>query len=194
MKVTLPAPLVALCGWPKSGKSEIAKILHENLGAQVVDDGRVLRDACKALYGLSESDVSTQEGKAATRQVCGRNFQHRQLLGDLGNLLERYYGEQIIPELTLARLRQEDPYLLNAPLYVFPSVRKTQGITYKAAGGIVVEVRRPGCGDSGNDFDRWDASLVDMVIDNDGSLEDLQLQVVTVANRLCRSILEFEPA
>jgi hypothetical protein len=158
---------VALCGFPKAGKTTLAEFLVERYGAKLVDDGAVLREACMALYKLRREDVYTQEGKAKTMEVCGRPFTHRQLCGDLGNLLEGFYGEQVIPELTFRRLEQR-----GQPFFVFPSVRKTQGITYKKHGGVVIAITRPGT-EAVNDFDRYDESLVDYWLKNDGSMGQL---------------------
>lgn len=165
--------LVALCGYPKAGKTTLAEFLVERYGAALIDDGAVLRDAARALYGLSQSDVYSQEGKAKTTEVCGKTFTHRQLCGDLGNLLEGFYGEQFVPEQTLRRLRSgRHVTTATGTFFVFPSVRKTQGITYHDHGGVVVGVRRPGTA-AESDFDRYDASLVDLWLDNDGTMGTL---------------------
>lgn len=162
--------LIGLCGAPKAGKTEVATMLESHYGANVVDDGLPLRQAAMKLYGLSHSDVFTQEGKARKIEVCGREFTVRQLLGDLGNLLEGFYGDQFMPERALARiaaLRAADP----TQRFVFPSVRKNQGLSYRQNGGIVVEVKRPGF-EPVNDFDHYDKSLVDYTIVNDGGPDD----------------------
>jgi len=62
---TMPK-LIALCGYPQAGKSKLQEIIATHWGATPQDDARILRDAAKVLYGLSEDDVSTQAGKART--------------------------------------------------------------------------------------------------------------------------------
>lgn len=164
---------VALCGAPGAGKSTVAERLAYHFGGVIVDDGLPLRQAAMKLYGLSWEDVSTQEGKAREVMVCGEIFTVRQLLGDLGNMLEAFYGDQFMPEraLALTKLRPD------APFYIFPSCRKNQGLTYRREGGFVVEVARPGH-QPVNDFDHYDRSLVNMCIFNNYGLQDLEDQVM----------------
>jgi tRNA uridine 5-carbamoylmethylation protein Kti12 len=183
--------LIALCGAPKAGKTTLAEFLERRYNAHLVDDGEVLRRAAMALYGLSWDDVTTQEGKAKRIELCGRTFDHRQLLGQLGNLLESHYGEQIIPELTLRALQRRfhaDTELWDHPFFVFPSVRKTQGLTYRERRGVVIEVRRPGHVPV-NDFDHYDTSLVNYTLDNAGDLRHFEAQ----AALLFEQTLGFAP-
>lgn len=158
---------VALCGAPKAGKNAVADLLIDRYGGHLIDDGAPLRHAAMALYGLSHDDVYTQAGKAREIQVCGKTFTVRQLLGDLGNLLEGFYGEQFMPERAISQI-EHNPRI---PFYIFSSVRKTQGLTYLKHGGIVVEVKRPGF-EPVHDFDHYDKSLVGYTIDNDGGPDD----------------------
>jgi hypothetical protein len=176
---TVRPRLVALCGYPKAGKTTLAEFLVERYGAALVDDGAVLREAAMALYGVARAEVYTQEGKARSLEVCGKSFTHRQLCGDLGNLLEGFYGEQFMPEQTLRRLQRDTRrgFVAQVPFFVFPSVRKTQGITYRKEGGIVIGVRRPGTS-AENDFDRYDESLVDHWLDNDSTMGKLIGQAI----------------
>lgn len=161
---------VALCGAPGSGKTSVAEFLALRYDAKIVDDGMVLRRACSVLYQTPLSDFVTQEGKTTLREVCkGVWKSNRQLLGDLGNMLESEHSEQFMPE---AAVRSCD-LTSSTPFFLFPSCRKTQGITYRTLGGIVIEVARPGYTIT-HDFDRWDRDLVTHRIDNCGDLEYLQ--------------------
>jgi hypothetical protein len=168
---------VALCGAPGAGKTTVADLWVERYGGELVDDGLPLRKAVMELYGLSWCDVSTQEGKASKLEVCGKTFTVRQLLGDMGNLLEGFYGQQFMPERALAQVDD------TVPLYVFPSCRKTQGITYLKHGGIVVEITRPGHVPV-NDFDHYDQSLVTYTLVNDGDLATLEERVTALFDRI----------
>lgn len=180
---------IALCGAPKAGKTTAAGIMCRRYGAELVDDGRVLREAAMTLHGLTGNDVYTQEGKARTKIVGGKPFTHRQLLGDLGNLLEGFYGEQFIPERALHPfVSTTRPAAEGPPFHVFASVRKTQGLSYKAAGGFVIEVLREGC-EAVNDFDRYDRDLVDHTLINHGSELDLEIQILRLFEWL-----GFEPS
>ncbi|CCG43265.1 hypothetical protein [Magnetospirillum molischianum] len=186
-------PYIALCGWPKSGKSEVAQILEEEFGAITVDDGRALRDAGIVLYGLTEWHVSTQEGKASFVEVCGQKVQVRQLLGDLGQMLEDRYGEQVVPEMALRQVKKMRELRSDTDLFVFPSVRKTQGLAYKRAGGVVVEVVRSGVQPSPYAFDRYDAGLVDYSIVNPAPLVVPPEQVEHWRRELRRIVTTFIP-
>jgi hypothetical protein len=62
--------------------------------------------------------------------------------------------------------------------YSFGSVRRDQGKVYKALGGAIIGVRRPGVGPSSFEFDRFDESLVDVWIDNDAGLKELREKVL----------------
>lgn len=181
---------VAICGFPETGKTTLAEFLVQRYGAELVDDGAVLREAAQVLFGASWQDVNTQEGKRSTRTVCGVDYTHRALLGDLGTMLEDKYGEQFIPERTIARLEaQPARETVKLPFHVFASVRKTQGITYHKNGGIVLEVLRPGTR-AVYDFDRYDRDLVDHSLLNNGDLPGLFRQ----AQALFEGRLGFQPA
>ncbi|MDX5370584.1 MAG: AAA family ATPase [Alphaproteobacteria bacterium] len=168
---------IALCGYPTSGKDEVAKILERRFNLTRVDDGRALRDVCKRLYGLSEWEVTTQEGKNGTVVVNGKTVQVRDLLGWTGKCLEERFGDGIVPEIAL-----RDAIESGRPgPFVFSSVRKTQGWTYKRTNrGLVVEVVRPGAGPSGYDFDEYDRGCVDLTVNNAGSLADLDMHVTAL--------------
>ena len=167
----LDARHVALCGHPRAGKSRLAELLVDEFGGVLVDDGAVLREAAPILLGYHADLAYTQEGKASTMSLGDRTETIRQGLGELGNYLEDRYGEFVMPIRAMERGQVAHP---KAPFYIYPSVRKNQGRAYKAAGGVVLQVNRPGCVASGNAFDVWNESLVDIQIDNSGSIEDLR--------------------
>ena len=174
---------VALCGAPQAGKSEVAQILCENYQAQIVDDGYPLRAAVSAVYGIPIEYTYSTEGKDKVFEVCGKPFTLRQLLGDLGNLLEGFYGEQFMPERALDFVQKGAIPTYQGfkrawgGFYIFPSVRKTQGHTYRKHGGLVVEITRPGYAPK-HDFDQYDPSFVTHTIRNDKTLFDLECRVV----------------
>ena len=179
MHTPLNPKFIALCGAPETGKTTVADYMAARYGGRVIDDGKVLREACRALYGLSHEDVYTQAGKARIKSVGGREFSHRQLLGDLGNLLEGFYGQQFMPERAIESIAPSD----TARFFLFPSCRKTQGITYRAQGGVVIELIRPDHFPI-NDFDQYDRSLVSHVLSNDRDLPALFYQVDFLMERV----------
>lgn len=172
---------VALVGHPKCGKSTFAEMLQDEYGAHVADDGAILRQAIPILTGIPAELCYSQEGKATVVRVGDRDEIVRQGLGELGNWLEARYGEDIIAIRTMQIALQDRP---DAPFYVYPSVRKSQGRAYRRAGGIVIQIDNPRAGPTGNAFDVWDESCVDLVVQNDGTVEDLCEQVRILPNLL----------
>ncbi|MER9176338.1 hypothetical protein NKH72_22420 [Mesorhizobium sp. M0955] len=181
--VKLPR-FVALCGNPKSGKSEVQKILDSLYGYEPVDDGHVLRQFAVEKLGLSWDDVQTQDGKAQFTEILGKNWQNRDILGTLGKQLEDMFGEHIMPFIATRQLP-------NAGRYSFGSVRKTQGHFFKDAGGVVIEIENPAAPPSPYAFDKFDGSVVDYVITNNAlalglpveeARADLRAKVITVMN------------
>ena len=163
---------VALCGAPESGKSTVADIMVRRYGAVLVDDGAPLRAAASAFWGLSHDDVHTQSGKARRRVVCGKSYTHRELLGHLATLLTSKFGAGLMAEIALESI----PPNSKVPLYVFGSVRTEQGAVYRARGGIVVEIARPGKRVV-HAFDAWNPDYVTHRLDNDGDLDALEAAV-----------------
>lgn len=167
--------LIALCGNPKAGKSEVQRILHQKFGIVPIDDGEVLREFAINYLNLYPEDVYTQEGKMRSTEILGVDWNHRKLLGDFGAVLEGMFGEHIMPFIATRNLA-------SSRMYSFGSVRKTQGEFYKNNNGVVIEVTRPGAEPSGYSFDTYDRSLIDLYINNDGDLVDLERKVGMIAS------------
>lgn len=173
---------VALSAWPHSGKDEVAKAFVRHANAELVDDGLPLRLAAPLLYGFDESLPFTQEGKATLVDTPNGQETVRVLLGDLGKQQEAKYGNGFMPFRALQMCAEVERRAM-VPCFVFPSVRRDQGAHYKRLrpGEVLhLEIRRPGVGDSGNDFDQWDAASVDHIIQNDGTLEQLDARVADI--------------
>lgn len=151
---------IGLCGNPKSGKSEVQRILNKFYQYIPIDDGEVLRQFAMKYLGLSESDVYTQEGKAEYTNILGKEWQNRDILGTLGKQLEDMFGEHIMPFISTRGLDGQG-------YYSFGSVRKTQGQFFLDNGGLVIEIVNPGAGPSPYDFDKYDSKLCQVRITND---------------------------
>ncbi len=161
MPKTLPK-IIALCGNPKSGKSLTGELLAAEFGYSIQDDGRFLRDIAIANFGLTEEDVTTQEGKAKKIVVNGAEMTVRELLGRLGDAFENEFGADVIPEIAVRRAQMTEN-----GRYLFPSVRREQGAYYKALGGVVIEIDSP-APPSPFKFDSYNKDHVDHVINNPG--------------------------
>lgn len=162
---------LAFCGVPKSGKSLAQEILLQNYNVQPVDDGAILREFAMKNLGASYNDVHTQEGKVSLAfwpngepMTDARNGEHltwRRVLGLLGNQLEAMFGKYVMPMTACARIAS-----LPGP-FSFGSVRRDQGRYYQDNGGIIIEIVNPLAQPTGNEFDEYDASIVDHRIIND---------------------------
>lgn len=166
---------VAICGWPGAGKSEVQKLLAEH-GYQPVDDGACVRDFAVRQLGLTLNQVSTPDGKREVIDIAGREWVSRKVLGELARVLEGLFGEYAMPWIATRSL--------GPGMYSFGSVRMRQAAFYKRLGGLVIGVRRAGVEPTGNVWDEFDESLVDIWIENNGSLDMLRLAVTTVMEDL----------
>jgi len=173
--VNLP-PFIALCGNPGAGKSEAQKILHNALGYVPVDDGRPLRNIARDYLGLTEAQVTTQEGKAETVTINGQEWVVRDVLGEIGNAFEEKFGGDVIPLMAMHASGMTRS--LSKERFSFGSVRRKQGWFYRARGGVVIEIRRAGTGPLEYAFDRFDRSAVDIVVQNDGTLEQFEQRLI----------------
>lgn len=162
--------IIALCGNPTAGKSEVQRILAEKYRYNPIDDGMVLRRFCVENLGLSWDDVMSQEGKKRSTEILGRVWVNRELLGEFGKALETMFGHNIMPYLAYRTIKP-------GARSCFGSVRREQGHFHKSRGALVVGVRRPDVGPSPYDFDQFDHSAVDVWLDNNGSIADLERAV-----------------
>lgn len=153
---------IALCGYPKAGKSEVQKIITQRYGLASVDDSRPLRDAAMHLYGLSEWHVSTQEGKSTLIRIGDEEVPVRKLMGDLGDYLETRDPFHF-PRLAVATCRARR----DSHAFVFASVRKNQPLFFRDTGeALIIEVTRQGCAPLAP-FDEYERSCIDFTIPNE---------------------------
>ena len=158
---------VALCGYPKVGKSEVQRIISQRYCVAALDDSAPLREAAKILYNLDEWHVATQEGKASIVVAGRKRMTVRKALGELGNYLEKN-DEFHLPRLAIQKALASDPN----GIHCFASVRKQQPVFFRDTGrAIVIEVTRDGC-KALEDFDDYDRSCLDFSIDNTIDLKD----------------------
>lgn len=174
---------IAVCGMPKSGKTAIAGILSSHFNYLPIDDGLILRRAAPIIFGFNDEYPYSQFGKSQSVDTPAGEQEVRKILGDLGNLLESHYGESMMPWAAMREAQKFVDKHLGAR-FVYPSCRKTQGKYYKEAGGLVIEVIRPGIEPSVYEFDQYDPTYIDHTIHNDGTLQDLEKSVAAFINNL----------
>jgi len=155
---------IALCGHPLSGKSTVQGILRDEFNVVPVDDGQVLRKFLMETFGLTQAQVSTQEGKLEKVTILGREWQVRELLGEFGNALEAMFGAHIMPFMAVRSTIGQPA----TSCFSFGSVRRDQGLYYKQLGGLVIGIANPKAKQPKFEFDRFDPAVVDVWINNDG--------------------------
>src|ERR1043166_5159295 len=89
---------IGLCGMPRSGKTEGRKILELEYGFVTLDTKQVLREMAATLTGLRSTDFVTQEDKEALFE----GVQRRKIMGELGNVAEKLWGDSYMIERALA--------------------------------------------------------------------------------------------
>ncbi len=158
--------IVALCGKPGSGKSTAAELLKEAYGYKIVDDGLPLRKMAMDYLGLTEDQVFTQDGKLEMVSLNGRDFQVREILGEIGNAFEEKFGGDIIPFMSLNQMQDGEHYVLG-------SVRREQGHFWADQGALVIEIDNPEAEVSKFEFDRYSTAAVQHTVLNDGLTEGM---------------------
>lgn len=160
--------VIALCGRPGSGKSEVQRILHEHFGIIPFDDAEIGRRHCMELFDMSLHDVTTQEGKSSTTVIQGRDWENRKVIGEYLKAVEDVFGDLVVPHWALRSAKRQHPHAVG---YSFGSVRLGQSRAYAQVGGFVVEIVRPGVERSGNIWDDYDRRWITHTFLN--STEDL---------------------
>ena len=168
--------IIALCGHPKHGKSTVQAMLEE-MGVRPFDDGLPIRLEGMRRFGLTWEQVSTQDGKAEQCFAFGRNMEVREALGLIGKSKE----EENIDFWAEAAVRMIRDEGITEPVS-FGSVRRQGGHVYRAAGGIVLEIRDPRKPDSPYDFDQYDPRAITHTITNDGTIDDLRASVIAAVS------------
>jgi energy-coupling factor transporter ATP-binding protein EcfA2 len=178
--------IIALCGNPTSGKSKAAEIINHLYGHELADDGLPLRKMAMDYLGLSAKQVFTQEGKLEKVTINGREWQVREILGEIGNAFEEKFGGDIIPIMS-HNARPKGAYS------VFGSVRREQGLYWRNQGGLVLEIINPLAGPSKFEFDTYNNAYCHAQIQNDGLARGLSPQAAAadLAEKLTLAIRSF---
>ena len=180
--------LIAICGHKFSGKSTVARLLHNATRYEVVSFADKLKDITCILSGCTREDLEDYDFKE-TQCVppylvpyCGnaKKPTFRVFLQHFGSEVMRGVNDNIWIDCTLSNCGN-DCIVSDCR---FPNEAKA----VKARGGIVIKVVREGCGgDSHCSEVSIDEIVPDYTLWNDTTLENLVLNVDSLV-RLLRNL------
>lgn len=166
-KFPTPSPtLVGISGYARSGKDSLAAALVARHGFTRIAFADKVRELTAALHA-DTADLAERVGwdEAKADPLVRRRLQ------DVGLAVRRILGEGAWVDAALR-------HLVPAARYVVTDVRlRNDAATFRARGGLLVRIVRPGVGPaddhpSERDLDGWNDWYV--VVRNDGTLADLE--------------------
>ena len=178
--------LIAICGHKFSGKSTVARLLHNATGYEVVSFADKLKDVCCVLSGCTREQLEDYDFKETQlvpdylRPYClnAEKPTFRAFLQHFGSEVMRGVNDNIWIDCTLSNCG-ENAIISDCR---FPNEAKA----VKARGGIVIKVVRPDAkaSDSHQSETRIDEIDADYVLWNDTTLENLVLNVDSLVRLL----------
>lgn len=157
---------IGICGYARSGKTELAKAIVKRVrrsgsGASIVPFAGKVKDIARRWFGW--------DGR--------KNEPGRRLLQVIGTEAGRAYD----PDLWVKWWERGHASVSGGWLIIADDVRFPNEVeAIRSRGGIIVRVDRPGCGPDGHDSERPDLLHTDLVVTNDGTLDDLRAWVPRV--------------
>lgn len=177
--------LIAICGHKFSGKSTVARLLHNATGYPVVSFADKLKDITCVLAGCTREDLEDYEFKenklvpAYLRPYClnAEKPTFRAFLQHFGSEVMRGVNDNIWIDCTLSNCGKD--------CIVSDCRFPNEARAVKARGGIVIKVVREGCGgDSHCSEVGVDEIVPDYTIWNDTTLENLVANVDSLVRLL----------
>lgn len=167
--------IIALCGAPGAGKTEVAEILSRNHYFKVVDDSKAIKLLTADYHDIPLSRFICPIQKDVPLERLGGKTP-RQAAGDFGLFLEK----EVNPNFSqIMALKQMKP----GGRYVVPSVRMNQPEWWRLRFAAVIEVVRPGKSITNKDYDWYSGLAVHHTIWNNGTLKDLEEKVTGAIDR-----------
>lgn len=166
--------MIGLCGRPRTGKGQVRSVLESRCGFRWVDTKQPLVDAAIALTGLQRNEYTSQDGKDSEY----KGIQLRKVMGEIGKSVEELFGENHLVNLAIERERNGCGPKTRL---VFDALRRNQPIDFP---GYVVEVVSDRGIDTGYDFDEYSKDKIDYTIYNNGSLGDLERNIIFMLHDL----------
>jgi hypothetical protein len=179
--------IIAICGHKFSGKSTVARLLHNATGYEIVSFADKLKDITCVLSGCTREDLEDYEFKENElvpdylRPYCGnaKKPTFRAFLQYFGSEVMRGVNDNIWIDCTLSNASETKGLIISDCR--FPNEAKA----VKARGGIVIKVVRGGCGgDSHCSEVNIDMIVPDYTLRNDSTLENLVLNVDSLVRLL----------
>jgi len=168
--------IIGLTGYARSGKDEVAKILVERFGYQRLAFADQIKDILMLVNPILESghrlnELVTEYGW----EVAKAKTEVRRLLQTLGMAVREILDNEVWIVAVMQRMDEDVDY-------VIPDVRfYNEAANIKLMGGEIWRINRPDV-TAINDHiseSEMDSYTVDRVLENDGTLEDLELSVKT---------------
>lgn len=174
--------IVGVTGKKGSGKSELARILVTRRGFTEATFASELKATARRLYGLSHEQVNgTQEEKEAIDPRWGLSA--RQILQRLGTNV----GREVHP---LTWIRALERVIDAEPHYpwVVPDARFQNEVeSLRSRGATIIGIVRPGLQSSDDhESESGDGIVPDVLVINDGTLEDLERKVLEIVDEIRR--------
>lgn len=168
--------IIGLCGKPQSGKTEVRRILNERFGFEVVNSKSVLYTMSAYVTGLKPEDFSHPDLK----NNAFNGATHRQITGELGNAVERLFGDSYLIKRALEAHKVWHRADCN---FVVDSLRKEQGWELRHMLTVVEVVSDRGI-DTGNWFDSYNGDAIKYRLTNNGSFEELEKEIAKMMDEL----------
>ena len=128
--------LIGITGEIGSGKSTVARILSGLTDSYIGHFAEPGKRACKVIFGLSEDDVSTQEGKSTFNEAWGMT--NRDLLRvTLTDALKPFFGADMWVKRQELALKDKE-----FPRCIFADVRFPEEARWVREHGILIHVER----------------------------------------------------
>lgn len=176
--------VIGLTGKAGSGKDTVASFLKQD-GWVCIAFADALKHICIDYLGLTENDVYTQQGKEQYNDFW--KMTNREILQKFGtDALRNHFSKEIwtkIAEIKIKSLLQQGKRV------VITDVRFDNEAEFvRQFGGQVFEVRRTNSNSTLSQSEQQheseqgvNANLVDRIIDNSGTLDDLRLKTKEVS-------------
>ena len=180
--------IIGITGQKFSGKSTVARLLHNATGYELVSFADKLKDVCCVLSGCTREDLEDYDFKENElvpdylRPYCGnaKKPTFRAFLQYFGSEVMRGVNDNIWIDCTLSNASEAKGLIISDCR--FPNEAKA----VKARGGIVIKVVRPDvkASDSHQSETKIDEIDADYVLWNDTTLENLVLNVDSLVRLL----------